>query len=132
MELETGESSFDIIKIPSDVYIATLVGEDEYQRNNDGIMENRVMLKFEVEYKDGSETKKTELVYNCPIPKIMTPNTKLGGVFSLLGLKDFTPHAKIDTSVFYGKKCRIVVKDNEYTSNGKKVESSTITDLMPL
>lgn len=126
MEFETGESSFEVVRVPENVYVATHTKLEEYDKEKDGSVQKRLKLFFEIE----NEGEKYELMYTCPKPALLTPATSLGGVLKALGLKEFAENARIDTTVFINRKCKVVVKDWERTENGQKVISSQITDFM--
>lgn len=125
--VETGEGkSFEIVCIKPDIYSAEFVRDEAYEKEGT----NRLKLFFEVEIKEEEKPVIKELMFTCPFPVVMTENTKLGSILKLLGLNDFSPHAKIDTSAFHGKSLRIIVKDWSRIEDGKQVVSSQITDFM--
>jgi len=132
MEIETNESSFEVIKIPVGIYQAVFLREEEYVKEKDDGNQNRLKLFFSVSYHENGKDEVVELMYTVPVPTKLSPSTSLGKVLSALGLTDFSVGNKVNTMDYVNKICQVVVKDWTRIDNGQRVVSSQITDFMPL
>jgi len=125
--VETGESpSFERVRVEPGVYEATFVRDEPYTKEEN----ERLKLFFTINVDENGQTVTKELMTTCPLPKILTDQTKLGTILKHLGLKEFTPNVNINTSAFFGKTCKVIVKDWERKDNGEIIVSSQITDFI--